>query len=1101
MKFVNFFIAVLIFWPTVLVCAQNFNGLQAKLIDDNTNKAIPFATIRVMQGKQVVGGVISNGNGDFQIPTRYHSVMDSIEITCIGYSNKVIKKNQLYDNRVNVIRLKAASVQLQEFVVSAHKRKLTANKIIELAIQNIPKNCPTNPFSYVAYYRDYQKEEKEYVNLNEAIIGVFDDGFNENDFSSTQLKLYKYRRNKDFRRDSITALAYDNNSLRGNKFIPTATVFSFGGNELSLLRIHDAIRNYRTNSYSFVNEFSQDFVKNHSFNLLETVFLDDVPLYHISFRSFYFVTGADHFAKGEIFIEHGNYAIHKFIYSTYLKESGQEKLLYNIQVEYARKDSLMYLNYISFNNFFKSKRDGFKVVDVAMDRTVNSFIVTFNHLPEKTSALNPKNYDFKLDNKTFKIDHIALSESSDKEVQVIFDRQGFNLSEKASVLVPRIQFNFKNIKDNDGNLINEEKYKSVNQFRELFLQKLDQNKEPAIGPFIAQEMPLLENEIDSVNFNSSNYWMNTPLKDNSTDDTEVANQLSGTIQNLQEIKPVVNSPGQRNIAFLEEKTYLQTDKPYYYPGEKLWFKAYMNYRTPQIKDSLSRVLYVELVNTKGGVERSAVVRIENGTAIGALVVPASLHPDNYFLRAYTNWMLNFEADNIFVKPIQVYSLFEQPELNPDDTTGGPVYSRLLLSTPKSTYKKREEVTLEVSLTDFNGIPTGGNLSISITDMNQVATLPAEKNILEEYPFVDVKQSVWVDSLIRPVESGISYRGSYKNTRKEKEKVMVIQTNKKKLADFTSTDTDESGKFWVTGFQIYDSASVGFKVAGSKKKIGEFSLLPHEKPPGSNLKVELPVKRKSVTASQRPELARELSGNPILLKEVVVEASKYKQEAKDGADYFVAGETISTYNSVLIALQNLVPGFRIFGSEVRLGFSSFVTSDPLVIIDGVRASGFVGGGVINKGMGTGGATAGAALSGLDPTSIDRIEVYKYGGSAFYGASGGSGVIVVHTKKEPYANGKKLPEEIDLDSFQIFKVSGYSPEASFISPDYGIGQNQSNPDYRSTIFWQPRVTLDDKTGKANLSFYTADSPSRYRILVEGVTSAFKPVRNVIYIEIIK
>ncbi len=438
----------LLFFPNIFTCAQDSTAIQAKIIDHKTRLPVPFATVKIMKGKRFSWGVISNVEGDFQIPGQYRPVIDSLIITCIGYNNQVIKTKDLIKDKLNIIKLKASSVQLHEVVVTAHRRRLTANRIVRLAIKNIPQNYPGSPFSYVGYYRDYQREENEYVNLNEAIVGVFDQGFDKNDFLSTKIKLYQYRPNKTFRMDSVTAIAYDNNSLGGNKFVPTATLFSFGGNELSLLRIHDAIRNNKVGSYSFVNEFSSDFIKNHFFKLLETVYLNDLPLYHISFQSLYYLTGGSHVAEGEIFIEHGNYAIHKLIYSTYLKESGKKKLLYNIKVEYARADSLMFLNYISFNNFFKSKKKSFEVLNIVLDRAENSFFVTFNHKPEKTSALNPKNYDLKFDTKPFKIDHAELSNVSEKEIKIVLERmQEFSLREINPASASKIYTNFKNIRD------------------------------------------------------------------------------------------------------------------------------------------------------------------------------------------------------------------------------------------------------------------------------------------------------------------------------------------------------------------------------------------------------------------------------------------------------------------------------------------------------------------------------------------------------------------------------------------------------------------------------------------------------------------------------
>ena len=39
-----------------------------------------------------------------------------------------------------------------------------------------------------------------------------------------------------------------------------------------------------------------------------------------------------------------------------------------------------------------------------------------------------------------------------------------------------------------------------------------------------------------------------------------------------------------------------------------------------------------------------------------------------------------------------------------------------------------------------------------------------------------------------------------------------------------------------------------------------------------------------------------------------------------------------------------------------------------------------------------------------------------------------------------------------------------------------------DIRSTIHWQPDITTDKK-GEATVSFYTADNPASYSIIMEG------------------
>jgi len=55
--------------------------------------------------------------------------------------------------------------------------------------------------------------------------------------------------------------------------------------------------------------------------------------------------------------------------------------------------------------------------------------------------------------------------------------------------------------------------------------------------------------------------------------------------------------------------------------------------------------------------------------------------------------------------------------------------------------------------------------------------------------------------------------------------------------------------------------------------------------------------------------------------------------------------------------------------------------------------------------------------------------------------------------------------------------------FYRPRYLVKNSNANfTDLRSTIHWQPSV-ITDKTGQANVSFYAADKPTTYTIIIEG------------------
>lgn len=353
--------------------------------------------------------------------------------------------------------------------------------------------------------------ESQYFNLNEGIVEIFDEGFDSNDHLSTKIALYDYRTNEEFPRDSATAISYDNN--HGNKFIPKATLFPFGGNELMILRVHDAIRNNKVISYSFVHQFNKDFIKNHFFALREMVFINGVPLYHLSFQAKKWVAGITHRASGDVFIERNNFAIHKLEYSMFEKDESKTKLVYKVVLEYSRFDSLMRLNYISLSNLFQVRDPkDFRVTDVVLDRNVNAFKISFNAKPESRSALNIRNYQFKLQDAELKIKNVKLSPTEDEVFVYITEnpKSKMNPVRLSSMLSAQV----KNVKSIDGRAVNMPTYIEVDQFRELFVQKVTFHKK-LIGDSLLMDKnrALFPNSVKTDSLTDvSGFWMNTPLK-------------------------------------------------------------------------------------------------------------------------------------------------------------------------------------------------------------------------------------------------------------------------------------------------------------------------------------------------------------------------------------------------------------------------------------------------------------------------------------------------------------------------------------------------------------------------------------------------------------
>ena len=108
-----------------------------------------------------------------------------------------------------------------------------------------------------------------------------------------------------------------------------------------------------------------------------------------------------------------------------------------------------------------------------------------------------------------------------------------------------------------------------------------------------------------------------------------------------------------------EKVYLHTDRDAYLTGETIWMKGYLVNGGDHEADTLSRVLYVELVNPAAGVPVArrvslrAQLRATNGYAPGQLTLPDSLPAGTYLLRAYTNFMRNEPEAYFFAKTLTI----------------------------------------------------------------------------------------------------------------------------------------------------------------------------------------------------------------------------------------------------------------------------------------------------------------------------------------------------------------------------------------------------------------------------------------------------------------
>jgi len=158
---------------------------------------------------------------------------------------------------------------------------------------------------------------------------------------------------------------------------------------------------------------------------------------------------------------------------------------------------------------------------------------------------------------------------------------------------------------------------------------------------------------------------------------------------------LIAKTNQFNLRFPQEKIYLQLDRPSYWASEDIWFKAYLK-NSPVISSNL----YVDLLNSTGKVVSRSVCWVQDGLSYGDIHLTDTLSSGMYQIRAYTNWMRNFEEEQFFRKDFVIWNLRDKAK------------------TPEKNELKAREV-------DVQFLPEGGTLLAGVK--NRFAFKVIDKN--------------------------------------------------------------------------------------------------------------------------------------------------------------------------------------------------------------------------------------------------------------------------------------------------------------------------------------------------------------------------------------
>jgi hypothetical protein len=536
----------------------------------------------------------------------------------------------------------------------------------------------------------------------------------------------------------------------------------------------------------------------------------------------------------------------------------------------------------------------------------------------------------------------------------------------------------------------------------------------------------------------------------------------------------------KNAASMQEKIYLHLDRPFYYQGDQLFFKGYVNYANPEIRKELSKVLYVEVISKERDIVIQKKFKIDNGNVIGTIYLHDTLRQKEYYLRAYTNWNRNYGPESYFVKALPIISAFDR--ITGEEPKVDSPFTRAGFSTDKDSYGSREKVVLTISLRDKTGDPVSAKVSVAVTDALYATPVNINPGIIEGLKLPEVPANISTDKFLYPVEKDLSMPGKFTN-EKGKSEAVPFTAYFNNFEGSVDLQTDNEGKFVLDQMDYYGPLDFVLMTLDKKGNArGTFQFTPRLTPPffvpSSTGMPKISTVNQPIFQHWQTETEKTIDLTTITVNET--KESSGTRAIYGNPDHLVKGEDLmrgGNTTDLLQTLKQFVPGMSVTTlGQVRLrgGAASATNSqEPMVMLDGAILPG---------------SSVAANLATINPNDVDRVEVVSRT-SSMLGDQGRNGVIAVYLK----AGGENSPlPNLAGKDINSFTLEGFSVPGNFFVFDYEQLEEAPQWDERATLYWNPQLISDPDSGQIQVIFFTNDSPAPKIVVVEGVDQNGNPIQ---------
>jgi hypothetical protein len=579
-----------------------------------------------------------------------------------------------------------------------------------------------------------------------------------------------------------------------------------------------------------------------------------------------------------------------------------------------------------------------------------------------------------------------------------------------------------------------------------------------------------------------------------------------------------------------EKLLIRTDRDLYISGEKVWLKIYKLNGLTGIPENLSKIVYVEVMDSAGNPFAQMKVQIDWYSGSASFRLPDTLRTGNYLICAYTNWMRNFPEDLYSHKTISVINPFILNDIKiPFSQVYGSIHRRNAIPTgqsqnydpekrdsitsscgqketsetgvyykiniQKNAHSAREKIIIGILANDRSGNPLASDFSLSVVKAVTINKTSTDNNDLQlpvtfsgnsvnygtgslsfsvpsdKKASVDASDSlkgpVFVPELEGHLICGI-IKDRITGEPLKNQNISLSYVGKSALCQFSKTN--DKGEF---------------RIKTSVRGIREIVVQPVPDI-SKEFYVELdnpitPSAKKYNRGDFFIDTARLLQINNVIIcaqinnmyepfRQKVIK----KDEEKGEHDFFGKPENtviMSKYielTSVREVIKEIIPGVSTVKKNDMINFRLFSQNQSKPYDNNPM--------VLVDGLPVYDFEKVLNIKTSDLEKIDVFITRYYISDIVF-----DGILHFVTKKGDLG-------VIDLGN-SVYRLEYEFPLVPeiFYTPDYSSSEqlNSHIPDLRNTLFWNPAMQTDN-TGKAIAEFYSSDETGEYMIIVEGMNA---------------